>query len=79
MSATEIKCIDDLFHKLGSMNARAISEYSQKDVPWMVTNGKEIIDYEFTSKAMTRTKAEKESKNPLWQAHRQVAQLNKDG
>lgn len=46
LSATEIKCIDDALHKLGSMNATAISEYSHKDVPWMVTNPKEIIDYE---------------------------------
>jgi transcriptional regulator with XRE-family HTH domain len=46
LSATEIKCIDDVLHKLGSMNATAISEYSHKDVPWMVTNPKEIIDYE---------------------------------
>ena len=40
LSATEIKCIDDVLHKLGSMNATAISEYSHKDVPWMVTNTK---------------------------------------
>jgi transcriptional regulator with XRE-family HTH domain len=46
LSAIEIKCIDDVLHKLGSMNATAISEYSHKDVPWMVTNPKEIIDYE---------------------------------
>jgi transcriptional regulator with XRE-family HTH domain len=46
LSATEIKCIDDVLHKLGSMNATAISEYSHKDVPWMVTQPKEIIDYE---------------------------------
>ncbi len=46
LSAIEIKSIDDVLHKLGSMNASAISEYSHKDVPWMVTNSKEIIDYE---------------------------------
>ena len=46
LSATEIKCIDDVLHKLGCMNATAISECSHKDVPWMVTNPKEIIDYE---------------------------------
>lgn len=46
LSATEIKCIDDVLHKLSSMNATAISEYSHKDVPWIVTNTKEIIDYE---------------------------------
>lgn len=46
LSATEIKSIDDVLYKLGNMNATAISEYSHKDVPWMVTNPKEIIDYE---------------------------------
>lgn len=46
LSATEIKCIDDVLHKLGNMNATAISEYSHKDVPWMITQPKEIIDYE---------------------------------
>jgi transcriptional regulator with XRE-family HTH domain len=46
LSATEIKSIDDVLNKLGNMNATAISEYSHKDVPWMVTNPKQIIDYE---------------------------------
>ena len=46
LSAAEVKSIDDVLHKLGNMNAAAISEYSHKDVPWMVTNPKEIIDYE---------------------------------
>lgn len=46
LSAIEIKTIDDVLHRLGNMNATAISEYSHKDVPWMVTNLKEVIEYE---------------------------------
>lgn len=46
LTATEIKLIDDVLNKLGNMNANAISEYSHKDVPWLVTQPKKTIDYE---------------------------------
>lgn len=46
LTAREIKLIDDVLNKLGNMNASAISEYSHKDVPWIVTEPRKAIDYE---------------------------------
>lgn len=46
LSGTETKTIDDVLNKLANMNGNAISEYSHKDVPWIVTKDKGIIDYE---------------------------------
>lgn len=45
-NANEIKVIDDVLQKLSGMNASTISEYSHQDVPWVVTQEREKIDYE---------------------------------
>jgi transcriptional regulator with XRE-family HTH domain len=45
-NANEIKLIDDVLSKLSNMNAAQISEYSHKDVPWIVTPEGKSIDYE---------------------------------
>lgn len=46
LNAKETKMIDDVLDKLSNMNAKQISEYSHKDVPWLTTKDGEIIDYE---------------------------------
>jgi len=46
VNANEIKLIDDVLDKLSHMNATAISDYSHKDVPWVVTQHGKAIDYE---------------------------------
>lgn len=45
-NANEIKLIDDVLDQLSNMNAATISEYSHKDVPWVVTPAGKPIDYE---------------------------------
>lgn len=45
-NANEIKMIDDVLQKLSDMNASTISEYSHQDIPWMVTQDRQKIDYE---------------------------------
>lgn len=45
-SAREIKHIDEILDKYGDKSARVLSELSHRDVPWIVTKDKEIIDYE---------------------------------
>ncbi|MCK4765582.1 MAG: DUF4065 domain-containing protein [Candidatus Aminicenantes bacterium] len=46
LKANEQKVIDDVLNRLSDMNAGRISEYSHKDVPWLTTGDREIIDYE---------------------------------
>jgi transcriptional regulator with XRE-family HTH domain len=42
----ELKVIDEVLNRLADKNASQISEYSHGDIPWKVTEEKEIIDYE---------------------------------
>lgn len=42
----KIKLIDNEIRKLSSMNARHIEDYSHEDVPWIISEDREIIDYE---------------------------------
>jgi transcriptional regulator with XRE-family HTH domain len=42
----ERKTIDEVLNKLSDMNATEISDYSHKDVPWLITEDGGIIDYE---------------------------------
>lgn len=44
--AHEIEMIDEVLYKLSDSNANQISEYSHNDVPWLVTEDGNIIDYE---------------------------------
>jgi transcriptional regulator with XRE-family HTH domain len=45
-SGRELKLIDEVLNRLADKNASQISEYSHGDIPWKVTEEKEIIDYE---------------------------------
>jgi len=46
LSANEIIMIDRVLAKLSDMNASEISDYSHRDVPWIVTDDQKTIDYE---------------------------------
>lgn len=45
-SARELAHIEDCIRKYAHMNAREISAYSHRDVPWIVAKDREPIDYE---------------------------------
>ena len=45
-SARELAHIDECLRKYAGMGAREISAYSHKDVPWIVAQPREPIDYE---------------------------------
>lgn len=46
LKACEKEIIDRVINQLSDFTARAISEYSHKDMPWKATKDGEIIDYE---------------------------------
>ena len=46
LSAKELEAINETLERLSSMNATQISAYSHLDIPWKVTEDKEMIDYE---------------------------------
>lgn len=46
LKASEVEVIDSVLARLSDMNAKQISEYSHKDVPWLTTEDGAIIDYE---------------------------------
>jgi len=46
LKAHELEVIDDVINRLADMNAAQISNYSHKDVPWIVTDDGEKIEYE---------------------------------
>jgi transcriptional regulator with XRE-family HTH domain len=46
LSAKELKLIDEVLNRLADKNASQISEYSHGDIPWKVTEDKDIIEYE---------------------------------
>lgn len=46
LKATELEVIDEVLDRLGSMNASQISAYSHKDVPWLVAEENQPLDYE---------------------------------
>jgi len=46
LKANEVEVIDQVLDKLSDMNAAQISEYSHNDVPWLITEDKEPIEYE---------------------------------
>jgi uncharacterized phage-associated protein len=46
LTALEIKTVDEVLSRLSHMDAKTISEYSHKDVPWLTTEDNEIIEYE---------------------------------
>jgi len=46
LKANEVEVIDRVLSRLSDLNAKQISEYSHRDVPWLTTEEGEIIDYE---------------------------------
>ncbi len=46
LKATEKEVIDRVIDQYSDWTAKAISEYSHKDIPWAVTTINEVIDYE---------------------------------
>lgn len=46
IKASEIKIIDDVIERYSDMSAKAISDYSHDDVPWLSAREGEKIDYE---------------------------------
>lgn len=46
LSAREIKHIDEVLARLGDKNAKELSDYSHKDIPWLGTEDGKIIKYE---------------------------------
>lgn len=47
LSAQELSLINDVLAKLSDKNAKELSEYSHKDIPWAVHKKGETIDYMF--------------------------------
>ncbi|MDR0911743.1 MAG: SocA family protein [Methanobrevibacter sp.] len=45
LSSNELKIVDDVGNKLINMNTDEISKYSHGDLPWMVAEEFEIMDY----------------------------------
>ncbi|MDO8659768.1 MAG: DUF4065 domain-containing protein [Candidatus Parcubacteria bacterium] len=46
LSAREIKHIDEVLARLGDKNAKELSDYSHKDIPWLIAKDNQIIKYE---------------------------------
>ena len=46
LKASEKEIIDQVLNQLSDFSAKAISDYSHKDMPWKATKDGEVIDYE---------------------------------
>ena len=46
LNAQEIKHIDEVLARLSGKNAKELSDYSHKDIPWLGTKDGEVIKYE---------------------------------
>jgi transcriptional regulator with XRE-family HTH domain len=46
LTGSELEMINEVLDHLSDMNATQISDYSHEDVPWMVSEDQETIDYE---------------------------------
>ena len=46
LGAAEIEVIDQVINQLSDFSAKAISDYSHKDMPWKATKEGDVIDYE---------------------------------
>ena len=46
LKASEKDIIDQVVNQLSDFSARAISDYSHKDMPWKATKDGDVIDYE---------------------------------
>ncbi len=46
LNATEKEIIDNVIERLSSMNAKQVEDYSHEDIPYEITDDKNIINYE---------------------------------
>jgi uncharacterized phage-associated protein len=46
LDGREIQTIEEVVSRLSDMNASKIADYSHKDIPWLVAEEGEILDYE---------------------------------
>ena len=46
LKANEVQVIDSVINKLSDMNAKEISDYSHRDIPWVYTEVNQPIEYE---------------------------------
>jgi DNA-binding XRE family transcriptional regulator/uncharacterized phage-associated protein len=46
LSAREIKHIDEVLARLSDKNAKELSDYSHRDIPWLITKDNQTIKYE---------------------------------
>ena len=46
LNATEKEIIDNVIERLSSMNAKQVEDYSHEDIPYEITENKNIINYE---------------------------------
>ncbi len=46
LNAKEIKHIDEVLARLSDKNAKELSDYSHKDIPWLIAKDNQIIKYE---------------------------------
>lgn len=47
LNTKELRVINDVIDKLSDMSARDVSEYSHGDMPWMVAEENDDLDYEY--------------------------------
>ncbi len=45
-TALEMEVINSVIDRLSDMNAKQISDYSHKDVPWLTTEDQQVIEYD---------------------------------
>lgn len=46
LSAQELRHIDKELERLSDKTGKELSDFSHKDIPWIITNDKEVIEYE---------------------------------
>ena len=46
LNATEKEIIDNVIERLSPMNAKQVEDYSHKDIPYEITDDRNIINYE---------------------------------
>ena len=46
LNATEKEIIDNVIERLSPMNAKQVEDYSHEDIPYEITDDRNIINYE---------------------------------
>ena len=47
ISTQELSVINEVIDELGNMSAKEVSKYSHGDMPWMIAEDNEDLDYEY--------------------------------